>query len=58
MYQRFLNNEDYLSIITEEALEQLTRGRELRLFQAEEAAEASIVEYLVDNYEIDRKSVV
>ena len=54
MYQRFLNNEDYLSIITEEALEQLTRGRELRLFQAEEAAEASIVEYLVDNYEIEK----
>lgn len=54
MYQRFLNNEDYLSIITEEALEQLTRGREQRLFQAEEAAEASIVEYLVDNYEIEK----
>lgn len=54
MYKRFLNKEDYLSIVTEEALEQLIRGREDRLAQAEEAAEQSIVEYLTDNYEIEK----
>ena len=54
MYKRFLNNTDYLSIVTEEALSQLIRGRENRLAQAEEAAEQSIVEYLTDNYEIEK----
>nr|DAO03083.1 MAG TPA: hypothetical protein [Caudoviricetes sp.] len=54
MYKRFLNNADYLSIVTEEALSQLIRGREDRLAQAEEAAEQSIVEYLTDNYEIEK----
>lgn len=54
MYKRFLNNNDYLSIVTEEALSQLIRGKESRLAQAEEAAEASIVEYLTDNYEIEK----
>lgn len=54
MYRRYLNNADYLSIVTEEALSQLTRGREDRLAQAEEAAEQSIVEYLTDNYEIEK----
>ena len=54
MYKRYLNNNDYIGIITEEALEQLIRGNEERLAQAEEAAEASIVEYLVDNYEIEQ----
>lgn len=54
MYRRFLNNNDYISIITEEALLQLIRDKEERLAQAEEAAEASIVEYLTDNYEIEK----
>lgn len=54
MYKRFLNNNDYIGIITEEALLQLIRGNEERLSQAEEAAEASIVEYLIDNYEIEK----
>lgn len=54
MYKRFLNNADYLSIVTEEALSQLIRDREERLAQAEEAAEASIVEYLTENYEIEK----
>ena len=53
MYQRFLNNSDYLGIITEEALDQLIRGREKRLLEAEEAAEQSIVEYLTINYEVE-----
>jgi hypothetical protein len=53
MYKRFLNNNDYIGIITEEALLQLIRGKEARLAQAEEAAESSIIEYLIDNYEIE-----
>lgn len=53
MYQRFLNNNDYIGIITEEALSQLIRGNEERLSQAEEAAEESIIEYLVDNYMVE-----
>ena len=55
MYKRFLNNNDYIGIITEEALNQLIRGNEERLSQAEEAAEASIVEYLTDNYEVEQE---
>ena len=55
MYKRFLNNNDYLGIITEEALKQLIRNNEERLSQAEEAAEASIVEYLTDNYEVENE---
>lgn len=54
MYKRFLNNADYLGIVTEEALSQLIRGNEDRLVQAEEAAEASIIEYLTENYEIEK----
>lgn len=46
MYRRFLNNSDYLGIITQEALAQLTRGNDDRFIQAEESAEMSIVEYL------------
>lgn len=54
MYKRFLNNNDYLAVVTEEALEQLIRGNELRLAQAEEAAEESLIEYLTENYEIEK----
>jgi hypothetical protein len=55
MYKRFLNNHDYLGIITEEAMKQLIRNNEDRISQAEEAAEASIVEYLTDNYEVEKE---
>jgi hypothetical protein len=54
MYRRFLNNGDYIGIITEQALNDLIRGNEDRLSQAEEAAEASVIEYLTDNYEIEK----
>ena len=54
MYNRFLTNNDYNSIITEEALSQLIRGKEERFAQAEEAAEESLLEYLTDNYEIEK----
>ncbi len=55
MYRRFLNNNDYLSIITEQALNQLIRGDEMRYEQAEQAAEASIIDYLTENYEIEKE---
>lgn len=58
MYQRFLNNEDYMSQISDELFEQLIRGNQLRVAQAEEAAEASIVEYLTDNYEVEQALMV
>lgn len=55
MFSRFLNTNDYKSIVTEEALDQLIRGSEERLEQAEEAAEQSVVEYLTLNYEVERE---
>lgn len=55
MYRRFLNNNDYLSIITEQALSQLIRGNEMRYEQAEQAAEASVLDYLSENYEIEKE---
>ncbi len=54
MYQRFLNNEDYMSQISDELFNQLIRGKQIRVDQAEEAAEASILEYLTDNYEVEK----
>lgn len=53
MYRRFLNNNDYLSIITPEALVQITRGNTECFIQAEESAEMNIKEYLSENYEIE-----
>lgn len=55
MYQRFLNNTDYLSQISDELFDHLIRGKQIRVEQAEEAAEASIREYLTDNYEIEKE---
>lgn len=55
MYRRFLNDNDYLSVITPEALGQITRGNTERMMQAEESAEMSIVEYLSENYEVERE---
>lgn len=55
MYKRFLNNSDYLSIITEQSMGQLIRGNEKRYEQAEQAAEASILDYLSENYEIEKE---
>ena len=55
MYRRFLNKNDYLGIITEDALSQLTRGKDICFVQAEQAAEASIMDYLTENYEIERE---
>lgn len=53
MYKRFLNNNDYLSIITQKSLNDITRGDTSRYEQAESDAEMAIIEYLSDNYEIE-----
>lgn len=58
MFKRFLNNADYLSIVTEEALGQLIRDKEIRLAQAEEAAEESVLEYLTENYMVEEALAV
>lgn len=55
MYRRFLNDADYLGIVTPEALSQMTRGYAERFVQAEQSAEMSIVEYLSGNYEVERE---
>lgn len=55
MYRRFLNDDDYLSVISKESLAQMTRGNTERFIQAEESAEMSIVEYLSENYEIEKE---
>lgn len=55
MYRRFLNDNDYLGVITAEALSQLTRGNAERFIQAEQSAEMSIIEYLSENYEIENE---
>lgn len=55
MYRRFLNDSDYLGIITAEALSQMTRNNPERFIQAEESAEMSITEYLSENYEIEQE---
>ena len=55
MYRRFLNDNDYLGVISIEALSQLTRGNTDRYIQAEESAEMSIIEYLSENYEIEQE---
>jgi len=53
MYLRFLNDNDYLGVITKDALLQMTRNNSERFLQAEESAEMSIIEYLSENYEIE-----
>ena len=54
MYRRFLCDSDYLSLLTKEALSQLVREVPDRIWQAEEASEASILEYLHGKYEIEK----
>lgn len=55
MYRRFLNNDDYLGVVTADALSQMTRGNGDRFIQAEESAEMSLVEYLSENYEVEQE---
>ena len=56
MYLRFLNNNDYLDLMTQKAFEQMTRDRADELcIGAEKSAEASIRDYLSEHYEIDKE---
>lgn len=55
MYRRFLNNDDYLGVVTADTLSQMTRGNDDRFIQAEESAEMSLVEYLSENYEVEQE---
>lgn len=53
---RFLLDSDYLEIITKEALEQIIKpGNEHKFIQAEQSAEMSILENLIENYEIENE---
>ncbi len=54
-YRRFLNDNDYLSTMTEVGMSQLTRERHDRIVQAEMNAELSIVEYLTQHYLIEEE---
>lgn len=53
---RFLLDSDYLEIITKEALEQIIKpGNEHKYVQAEQSAEMSVLENLIENYEIENE---
>jgi hypothetical protein len=54
MYHRFLNNSDYKGLITEKHLDQLIRGDEDSISEAEKDAEAAILEHLSENYEVEK----
>lgn len=55
MYKRFLQDSDYTAIITREALGQLIRDDHYRFEQAEMAAEATMLDYLTENYCIEEE---
>lgn len=53
-YTRFLTDNDYISLVTEEHLSQILRDNHERLVQAEQRAEMTMLEYLDQYYEIER----
>lgn len=53
-YRRFLTDEDYISLVTEEHLSQIIREKHDRLVQAEQRAEMTMLEYLDQYYEIEK----
>ena len=59
MYRRFLNNNDYLGIITQEALAQLTRGNDGRFVQVfrNEHAQSSTLGPKLMLWEVSRNFV-
>lgn len=54
-YQRFLNDRDYLAIITQDQFDMLIREIHDRVPQAEQSAEMSIREYLDQYYEVEKE---
>lgn len=55
MFLRFLNNNDYKGLLDLETLDQMVRADYSKLVQAENNAEMSMIEYLSENYEIERE---
>ena len=54
-YRRFLNNNDYKAIITDNHLNQLLRDVPGRIVQSEQCAEMDVREYLDQFYEVERE---
>lgn len=54
-YQRFLNDRDYLAIITQEHFDMLLRDVHDRVPQAEQSAEMDMREYLDQYYDIEKE---
>lgn len=54
-YSRFLNDNDYMAIITPENFGQLVRNFPERVVQAEQSAEMDVREYLDQFYEVERE---
>lgn len=52
-YLRFLTDNDYISLVTEEHWKQLIRDKHDRIIQAEQRAEMNMLEYLDQYYEIE-----
>jgi hypothetical protein len=57
-YRRFLTDNDYISLVTEEHMTQILREKHDRLVQAEERAEQRLLEYLSQYYEIEKLLLV
>lgn len=53
-YRRFLTDNDYISLVTEEHMTQILREKHERLVQAEQRAEMNMLEYLDQYYEIEK----
>lgn len=53
-YRRFLTDNDYISLVTEEHMKQILRENHDRLVQAEQRAEMNMLEYLDQYYEIEK----
>jgi len=53
-YRRFLTDNDYISLVTEEHMTQILREKHDRLVQAEQRAEMNMLEYLDQYYEIEK----
>lgn len=55
MYKRFLNDKDYLAVITKDQLDQVVRDVHDRIPAAEQSAEMCIREYLDQYYEVEKE---
>lgn len=53
-YLRFLTDNDYISLVTEEHWKQILRDKHDRIVQAEQRAEMNMLEYLDQYYEIEK----